>query len=250
MRMQISLIIPLFNESLIIGKTHSSVKAFILGLEPLKAEVIYVDDGSSDGTYDIIKRECRQGGKIFKLVRHRQNLGQHSAVISGMKHSSGDLILTSDADLQTPLDNFNLLLSQLSEGDNIISGIRSNRTDPPLRKLFSFFLNLQLSLYFRKPVKDIGSMFKCYRRRAVEDILRESSKNTFIPALAMKLGYSIREIPVLQTSPARKSRYGIARLSRLYINLALETGLYKIISFLIFFVLFSGIFTVLMMFFY
>lgn len=245
--MKISLIIPLYNESLIISKTHSSVKAFIHSLEPLKAEVIYVDDGSSDGTFDIIKRESLHDGKMFKLVRHRQNLGQHSAVISGMKHSCGELILTSDADLQTPLENFTVLLDGLNEEDDIISGIRSNRTDPPLRKLFSFFLNLQLSLYFRKPVRDIGSMFKCYRKKTVEDILRKSSKNTFIPALAMKLGYSIREIPVLQTPPARKSRYGIARLAKLYINLTLETGLYKIISALFFAVLFSGILYVLIM---
>ncbi|MBN2363155.1 glycosyltransferase [candidate division WOR-3 bacterium] len=223
--MKISLVIPVFNETSILRRTHRSVKAFLDDFGPGEAEGIYVDDGSSDGSFEVLEKLCLGSSQVFKLVRHHVNCGQHCAVLTGMRRSTGDLVLTADADLQTPLWNFQTLLNAMESGDSVISGIRIDRTDPLPRKIISFFLNAQLSFLFRNRIKDIGSMFKCYRKNAVQDILKNSNKNTFVPALAMKLGYTIKEVPVRQESPVRKSRYDLARLSRLYLRLAVEVGL-------------------------
>lgn len=239
--MKISLIIPLFNESLILDRTISSASAFLKDFPD--SEAIFIDDGSSDDTYELLKKKCRGKFSSLKIISHERNLGQHSSVITGMKMSEGDLILTSDADLQTPLENFHILIKSMKSKDKILSAIRKKRTDPIQRKLFSFLLNLQLSLRFKTRIRDVGSMFKCYKREVVDEIILHSDKNTFVPVLALLLDYRIKEIPIIQAKPIRKSRYSTPRLARLYLKLSLETGIFWYILAFILSVILTAIIT-------
>ncbi|MBN1150230.1 glycosyltransferase family 2 protein [candidate division WOR-3 bacterium] len=235
--MKISLVIPVFNESLILDRTISCASEFLEAFPG--SEAVFVDDGSSDGTCEFLRKKCPGKFFSFKIIAHEKNQGQHSAVITGMKNSKGDLILTSDADLQTPLENFHFLIQSMTTKDKITSAIRKKRSDPFIRRLFSFILNVQLSLRFKKKIVDIGSMFKCYKREVVEEIIQHSDKNTFVPVLALQLGYSIKEIQVVQAKPIRKSRYSTPRLVWLYLKLSLETGVFWHILLFVLAVVFS-----------
>ncbi|KQC12773.1 MAG: hypothetical protein APR63_01935 [Desulfuromonas sp. SDB] len=216
------MVIPVFNEQATINKNHYRLSKF-MEKQSSAFELIYIDDGSKDETLKILLEKIRCTKFPLTVIKLSENFGQHQAVLAGMSQASGKFIITCDADLQSPPRAINMLIRNIQPEDMILSGWRKNRDDLPLRRIYSFILNLFLSKFFNENIHDIGSMLKAYRYDAVKNILNHQKKSAFVPVLALKLGYSIKEIPTPHYS--RKddySKYSFFKLIKLFLNLFSE----------------------------
>lgn len=217
-----SLILPVYNEQEIIKQTHQRLFKFINNNKS-KYEIIYVDDGSNDKTFDLLLKTIKQSIIPITIINLSKNFGQHQAILAGMDQASGKIIITCDADLQSPPQAIKILISQIKSDDKIISAWRKNRHDFPMRKFYSLLLNKFLSKIFNQNIVDIGSMLKAYRYQVVKNILFHQRKSTFVPVLALKLGYKIREIPTPHFSRKHDySKYSFSKLIKLFLNLFSE----------------------------
>jgi len=209
--MELSIIIPIFNEEQNIRPLHAQLKEVVEGLG-LSYEIIAVDDGSSDRSFAILK-ELHEHDKHLKVLRFRRNFGQTAAFAAGFDYSKGEVVITMDADLQNdPLD-IPLLLNKVKEGYDIVSGWRVARQDPFLsRRLPSMLANWLISQVTGVHLHDYGCSLKAYRREVVKGVHLYGELHRFIPALGSWMGVSVAEVPV-RHHPRRfgTSKYGVSR---------------------------------------
>ena len=183
-------------------------------------ELILVDDGSPDLT----ARRAREAAEGFAhpaiVVRLTRNFGQHPAVMAGFEHCSGEVILTMDSDLQYPPEQIPLLLDALSDEHPVVSGVRETRRDPLLRRGVTRALSWWLGRQTGTRLRDVGSMFRAYERRVVEQLLAFSELRRFIPAMVAWLGVPVLEIPVKHEPRGDQgSRYRLGSLVDLFLDL-------------------------------
>ncbi|MDD5555794.1 MAG: glycosyltransferase [bacterium] len=217
----ISVVIPVFNEEENIGELHRRLSA-ALEETGRRYEVILVDDGSSDRSVERIDRIIGNDPRV-RLVEFNKNYGQHAAVFAGLEQSRGAVVVTLDADLQNPPEEIPKLLAKIDEGYDIVGGMRARRRDSALRKVPSWFVNRFVSRATGVRLRDYGCMLRAYRRIVVDQILRCNEISSFIPTLANAFARSVTEIPVAHEERRRgKSKYGLGRLLRL--NFDLVTG--------------------------
>ncbi|MBI1961749.1 MAG: glycosyltransferase [Candidatus Rokubacteria bacterium] len=185
-------------------------------------EIIFVDDGSRDGSAEIL-RALHAQDRAVRVVRFNRNYGQHTAVFAGMERARGEVIVTLDADLQNPPEEIPRLLAALAAGAEVAGGRRVTRHDPWLRRAASWAVNRVTSAVVGVRMRDYGCMLRAYRRAVVERIVACHGVSEFIPALANTFATSVAEIPVGHEPRAHGgSRYGLFRLLRL--NFDLLTG--------------------------
>ena len=221
-KIEFSIVIPAFNEQATIHQTHHRLSKFIK-TKSSSFELIYIDDGSKDETLKKLLEKIIHTQTPLTVIKLSENFGQHQAVLAGMSQASGRFIITCDADLQSPPLAIDILIGNIEPDDMILSGWRKRRDDLPLRRIYSFILNLFISKFFNENIHDIGSMLKAYRYDTVNNILKHQRKSTFVPVLALKLGYKIREIPTPHFSRKQDySKYSFFKLIKLFLNLFSE----------------------------
>lgn len=220
-RPEISIVIPLFNEVATLEILHARLMTTLQSLGR-KHEIIYVDDGSTDRTNEVL-RQIRDRYPAVKVIVFNRNYGQHAAVIAGFERAQGVVIVTLDGDLQNPPEEIPKLLEKLREGHDVVGGWRSDRDDPLLRRMLSFLINRVTSLIVGVRMRDYGCMLRAYRRSVVEQVCGAREVSSFIPALANSFAGSVAEIPVAHAPRhSGRSKYTPFRLLRL--NFDLLTG--------------------------
>lgn len=217
--MHLSIIIPIFNEEDNIPLLHTSINR-VLKEQSRSYEIVYVDDGSKDDSYQQLSRLADRDPHVH-VVRLRRNFGQTAAISAGVQHSSGDVLVFMDGDLQNDPVDIPRLLSKLDEGYDVVSGWRKNRKDAQLsRKLPSLLANKLISKVSGTHLHDYGCTLKAYRREVFQYIRLYGEMHRFIPAYAALIGASIAEIEV-EHHPRRfgVSKYGISRTFRVILDL-------------------------------
>ena len=212
--LEVSVVIPIYNEEGNIRELCTKLND-VLSIITENYEVIIVDDGSTDNSFNILK-EINTENKNVVVVKFRRNFGQTAALSAGFDHFKGDVIITMDGDLQNDPEDIALLLTKINEGYDIVSGWRVDRKDPFFtKKLPSKFSNWLASKLTGVKLHDFGCTFKAYRREVVENINLYGEMHRYIPALASQMGVSIAEVKVRHHPRQHgKSKYGITRLIR------------------------------------
>jgi glycosyltransferase involved in cell wall biosynthesis len=184
-------------------------------------EVVFVDDGSTDGTFDILSRWHAADPRL-RVIRLRRNFGQTAAFAAGFARARGRLIVTADGDLQNDLRDIPGMVDKIEEGYDIVCGWRKDRKDPWVsRRLPSVIANALISRATGVPLHDYGCSLKIFRAEVVKSIRLYGEMHRFIPAIASEQGVRIAEV-VVNHRPRRhgRSKYGISRTVRVVLDLA------------------------------
>jgi len=217
--MVLSVVIPLYNEEKNLEPLYQQLKAALDGAGR-EYEIIIVDDGSTDRSFEVLKR-LHEDDERLKVIRFRRNFGQTAAFAAGFDHSQGEVVITMDADLQNDPADIPLLLRKIEEGYDVVSGWRLPRQDPFLtRRLPSMIANWLISQVTGVHLHDYGCSLKAYRREVVKNVQLYGELHRFIPALASWMGISVAEVSV-RHYPRRfgRSKYGLSRTSRVLLDL-------------------------------
>lgn len=217
-KIAISIIIPVYNEEENIKELFSKIEGVLNRMNKIY-EVIFVDDGSTDRTFDIL-RELNKGNNKLKALRFRRNFGKSAALTAGFEHVQGDFVITMDGDLQDDPEEIPSFLEKLKEGYDLVVGWKSKRKDPLGKKLFSKIFNKMAAWLTGVRIHDSNCCFKIFRNEVIKNIKLHGELHRYIPALAYWQGYKIAEIKV-KHYPRRhgKSKYGFARLFKGFLDL-------------------------------
>jgi len=215
---QLSVVVPVYNEEENVVRLHQKLHEALQSLD-LSYEILYVDDGSRDGSFPLLA-EIAQGNEQVKLIRFRRNFGQTAAMAAGMQYASGEVIIPLDADLQNDPADIPRLLAKMDEGYDVVSGWRKNRKDDSIRRIPSRIANKLISKVTGVALHDYGCSLKAYRADIMKDITLYGEMHRFIPAYAAMVGAKVTEIPVNHhPRTAGKSKYGIGRVFRVLLDL-------------------------------
>jgi glycosyltransferase involved in cell wall biosynthesis len=215
----LSVVVPIFNEEKNITSLYRVLKNVLEGMRA-KYEVILVDDGSADGSNEVLQSLARDDNKV-KVIQFRKNFGQTAAIAAGVEHAQGEIIVTMDGDGQNDPRDIPRLLEKLEQGYDVASGWRRNRKDPLLNKRFpSALANRLISWLTGVRLHDYGCTLKAYRRDILKDIHLYGEMHRFIPAYASWVGARITELEVAH-HPRRhgRSKYGLARTTSIILDL-------------------------------
>ena len=216
---KVSVVIPIFNEEESITPLYKELKAVLEGMRK-KYEVIFVDDGSDDGSNEMLQR-LAQEDKGIKVIQFRKNFGQTAAIAAGVEYAQGEVIVTMDGDRQNDPRDIPRLLEKLEEGYDVASGWRRNRKDPLLTKRFpSAVANKLISWLTKVRLHDYGCTLKSYRKDILKDVRLYGEMHRFIPAYAAWVGAKITELEVTH-HPRRhgRSKYGLSRTTSIILDL-------------------------------
>jgi glycosyltransferase involved in cell wall biosynthesis len=215
----LSVVIPVYNEAENLPMLQQQLAATLIPLK-ITYEIIYVDDGSTDGSLAALQ-DIVLGADNAKVIELRRNFGQTAAISAGLDYSQGQIVVCLDADLQNDAQDIPRLLSKMAEGYDLVSGWRKNRQDHWFsRNLVSSVANRLISLITDVKLHDYGCTLKAYRRDLLHHIHLYGQMHRFIPALAVLVGAKIAEIPV-NHMPRRygKSKYGLGRMFTVLLDL-------------------------------
>jgi undecaprenyl-phosphate 4-deoxy-4-formamido-L-arabinose transferase len=217
-RQLVSIVVPVYNES-------ANLPALWARLEPVLAkldreyEIIFIDDGSSDDSLNILRGLSERDARV-RVVELARNFGQHSALLAGFRACRGEVVVTLDADLQNPPEEIPRLLDAIDAGNDVVGGWREERQDRPYRRLASRMHNRITSAIVGVPMHDYGCMLRAYRRHIVDTVVACDEKAAFVPALANSFAKRVTEIPVQHAERAGgESKYNLFRLAHLSLNL-------------------------------
>ncbi|MCX7641443.1 MAG: glycosyltransferase family 2 protein [Elusimicrobiales bacterium] len=212
---KISIIVPLYNEEKNIEELYNEIKENVKNFE-----LIFVDDGSNDKTWDVIKSIALKDFRI-KAIRLTRNFGQTQALKAGIKEATSSIIITMDGDLQNDPKDIPMIINKIYEGYDLVSGWRKKRKDSFLtRTLPSKMANVIISLITGVKLNDYGCTLKAYRKEYIEKIDLYGEMHRFIPALCSYLGAKITEVEVNhRVRKYGKSKYGFKRTFKVIFDL-------------------------------
>jgi len=216
---KVSVVIPVFNEEESLPELMRRTESACSGLG-LEYEILLVDDGSADRSAELIADAAARPGSHVVGVLLNRNYGQHSAIMAGFSHVSGDLTITLDADLQNPPEEIPRLVQAAQQGYDVVGTVRQNRQDSWFRRRASRAINHLIQRVTGKAMGDYGCMLRAYRRHIVEAMLNCHERSTFIPILANTFARRTIELPV--THAEREfgdSKYSFMKLINLMYDL-------------------------------
>jgi glycosyltransferase involved in cell wall biosynthesis len=215
----ISIVFPVYNEEEDLEELHRQLTEVLTKLGK-EYEIIAVDDGSKDNSFNILKKISESDPK-FKAIKFRKNFGQTAAMSAGFHHAKGKVIITIDSDLQNDPADIPNLLAKIDEGYDVVSGWRADRKDKFIsRRIPSILANKLIVKMTEVNIHDFGCTLKAYRKEIIDNINLYGEMHRFIPALAKWVGASITEIKVRHHPRLHgKSKYGISRTMRVILDL-------------------------------
>ena len=215
----LSILIPIFNEEENIPSLYDRLLAALKKIgRPY--EVIFIDDGSSDGSLEILLDISKKNSNV-KIISFSRNFGQTAALSAGIDFSSGEILIPMDGDLQNDPEDILPLLEKIEEGYDAVSGWRKDRKDPFLTRRFpSIIANKMISLIGGVRLHDYGCTLKAYKRDILKNIRLYGEMHRFIPIYAQWIGARVAEIPV-NHFPRRSgsSNYGLSRIFKVILDL-------------------------------
>jgi undecaprenyl-phosphate 4-deoxy-4-formamido-L-arabinose transferase len=219
---EISVVIPVFNEAENLRELGERLIRTLTAMDR-PFEIIFVDDGSTDGSWEMLSDLNGRYPQNIRALQFHRNFGQHQAIFAGFQAARGKVMVTLDADLQNPPEEIPRLVAKIDEGYDTVGGWRQNRQDSIFRRLPSQLVNTVMSRVTGVKLRDYGCMLRAYRRSVVDSINRCQESSSFIPALANLFSQRVVEIPVGHAERERgTSKYGLFKLLRL--NFDLMTG--------------------------
>jgi len=213
----VSIVVTLFNEIASLDELYRRTVA-ALDPGPRTFELIFVDDGSTDGTFAALER-LHGGDPRVRAVRFKRNFGQHPAMHAGLSRARGDVVVTMDGDLQNQPEDIPRLVEAVEAGNDVASGRRRARKDPVGRSLPSRVINGMLRRLTSVEISDYGCAFNAYRRSAIEPVLHRVGRQKFTKALILSTGASVVEVDLQHHArDGQPSRYSSMRLVRLALH--------------------------------
>jgi len=211
-------VVPVYNEEENIMRVHGNIARALEELR-LPFEVLYVDDGSRDGSFALLD-EISQRDERVKVIRFRRNYGQTAAMAAGLDAARGRVIIPLDGDGQNDPADVRKLLEKIDEGFDVVSGWRAKRQDATLRKIPSQIANRLISRVTGVALHDYGCSLKAYRASVIKDVSLYGEMHRFIPAYAAMVGARVTEIPVNHHPRiAGVSKYGFGRIFKVMLDL-------------------------------
>jgi glycosyltransferase involved in cell wall biosynthesis len=216
---EISVIIPAYNEEDNISGLYSELNEILNGMGR-SFETVFIDDGSTDSTFQKIL-ELQTNNPNIKIIKFRRNFGQSAAMKAGFDHASGKLIVTMDCDLQNDPHDIPLMISKLENEDfDVVCGWRFNRNDPFFKRFFSKIANTLRTFLTNESIHDSGCTLRVYKKECVEDLELFGELHRYIPALLLWTGYKIGEETVNHRSRAYgKTKYSWTRVIKGFLDL-------------------------------
>lgn len=213
------MVVPVYNEAANVPLLIETLFAALMDL-PYSFEVIAVDDGSVDESFRLLAAEAGRHPQL-KVVRFRRNYGQTAAMMAGIDHAAGEVVISLDADLQNDPSDIPHLLAKLNEGYDVVSGWRRSRKDAKYRRTaISRVANLLISKISGVRLNDYGCTLKAYRRDIIKDIKLYGEMHRFIPIYAKWMGARVTEIPVQHHPRTRgESKYGLERVVKVLLDM-------------------------------
>ncbi len=207
----LSVVIPLLNEEESLPELTNEIVTVLYENKILDYEIIFVDDGSKDGSFEVIKNLRKENNRIH-CIRFRRNYGKSAALSVGFEQAKGKFVVTMDADLQDDPKEIPALLAKLKEGNDLVSGWKKKRYDPISKTLPSKLFNAVTSMVSGIKLHDFNCGLKAYRKDVVKSLYVYGEMHRYLPALAYMDGYRVTEIPV-QHHPRKygHTKFGLSR---------------------------------------
>ncbi|OPX97872.1 MAG: Undecaprenyl-phosphate 4-deoxy-4-formamido-L-arabinose transferase [Syntrophorhabdus sp. PtaU1.Bin002] len=226
-RPYISVLVPLLNEQESLIELQERLHATLERIGK-SYEIIYINDGSTDSTQQILE-DFHTRSPVVKIIEFNRNYGQHMALFAGFQNCQGEIIITIDGDLQNPPEEIPKLVRKMEEGYEVVGTYRKKRQDSIFRKLASVIVNKITSKLVGVKLRDYGCMLRAYRRPIIDNINMCTESSSFIPALANTFARKIIEIEVAHEERKRgTSKYSLFRLLRLNFDLMTSFSLLPI----------------------
>ncbi len=225
--LDLTVTIPVFNEIDNLETLYQNTRAALLKLNH-SWELIFVDDGSSDGSSQYLDQIASRDDRV-SVLHFSRNYGQTAALMAGLDFSAGEIIVPMDGDLQNDPEDIGLLLSKLEEGFDVVSGWRKNRQDSALRRNFpSRMANRLISVVSGVHLHDYGCSLKAYRKSVLGGVKLYGEMHRFVPIYAAWNGARVTELPVQHHARIHgKSKYGLERVFKVLLDLIVVKFLYR-----------------------
>ena len=216
--MDLSVIVPLFNEEDSLKELHQQLRA-TLGRMNMRYELLFVDDGSTDRSFQVL-RDLKRADKHIKIIRFRRNYGKSAALSVGFDKAVGNIVVTMDADLQDDPAEIPALKRKLDEGFDLVSGWKKVRHDPISKTIPSRFFNFVTSVLTGIKIHDFNCGLKAYRRDVVKSVKIYGELHRYVPVLAHWEGFKIGEVVVRHRARRYgKTKFGIGRFWKGFLDL-------------------------------
>lgn len=215
----VSIVVPLYNEEGNVRELYQELNG-VLRANSFTYEIVFINDGSSDRTGELIREICNSDPQVV-VINFRRNFGQTAAMSAGFDYSRGDIVITMDGDLQNDPADIPKFLAKIREGYDVVAGWRFKRQDPFLnRRLPSMIANRVISMITGVKLHDYGCTLKAFKKEISENINLYGEMHRFIPAIASAMGITIAEVKV-NHRPRHQgtSKYGISRTFRVILDL-------------------------------
>jgi undecaprenyl-phosphate 4-deoxy-4-formamido-L-arabinose transferase len=213
----VTVVVPVLNEEATLQPLYDGVAA-TLAAAGINAELIFVDDGSTDATFPILERLHAADPRV-RVVSFKRNFGQHPAMHAGIARARGRIVVTMDGDLQNQPADIPRLVAAVDAGADVASGRRVARRDAMLlRRLPSLLINRLLARLTGARVADFGCAFNAYRRDALEPVMHRIGRQKFTKALVCSTGARVTEVDLDHRARADRSRYGMVSLVKLALH--------------------------------
>jgi glycosyltransferase involved in cell wall biosynthesis len=218
--MRYTIMVPFFNEQDNVTELYARIKSAVEAI-PNDFEFVFVDDGSTDRTFDILEQIAGVDSRVT-VVRLSRNYGRTDALAAGFEHATGDYVITMDGDLQHDPSDIPLFLEKIDEGYDVVCGWRMQRPGDSFlaKRMPSRVANWLMARFSGVPIHDFAGGFKAWRRELVRQLPLYGEMQRFIPALAAEYGAKICEVPIrISERKHGESHYGLGRLVPVFFDL-------------------------------